>query len=232
VLGVVVLLAVALYHYGVPFVARVAAEQIPTSALAAVSRDVVDALDGATFLPSALPQERQRRLTRDFNRLVTRSEHQYTLLFRRSAAIGPNAMALPSGTIVVTDELVALARDDRELLGVLAHEAGHVERRHGLRLMLQHSALGLLAAWLAGDVTSLLGAAPAMLLQAKYSRDFERDADAYAADLLRAHGISPARLADLLERMEQVHPGSSSVVVAYVSSHPATPERLAYLRAR
>src|SRR5687767_10515163 len=66
VLAVVLGLAVALYHYGVPFVARVAAEQIPTSALAGISRDVVDALDGGTFAPSTLPLERQRRLTRDF----------------------------------------------------------------------------------------------------------------------------------------------------------------------
>jgi Zn-dependent protease with chaperone function len=141
-------------------------------------------------------------------------------------------MALPSGMIVVTDELIALARDDRELLGVLAHEAGHVERRHGIRLVLQHSALGLLAAWLVGDVTSLLAVAPATLLQAKYSRDFEREADSYAADLLRARGISPGMLADLLERLEQVQPGPSSTVLSYASSHPATEERLDALRGR
>jgi Zn-dependent protease with chaperone function len=232
VLAVLLVCAVALYHYGVPFAARTAAAQIPAGALDAVSRDAVAALDRGTFEPSRLPPEREDRLTRAFTALVGRQKgERYTLLFRRSPSLGPNAMALPSGTIVITDELVTLARDDRELLGVLAHEAGHVEGRHGVRLILQNSALTLLAAWMVGDVTSLMTLAPTTLLQARYSRDFEREADAYAADLLRAHGISPGRLADLLERMEAGQPGSSSVV-AYVSSHPATPERLAFLRAR
>ncbi len=54
-----------------------------------------------------------------------------SVLFRKSRdpAMGPNAFALPGGTIVVTDELVELLGDHEDCAcsGVLAHELGHVE---------------------------------------------------------------------------------------------------------
>ena len=106
--------------------------------------------------------------------------------------------------------------------------------------MLQNSAVMLLMVWAVGDVSSILAVAPATLLQAKYSRDFEREADAFAADLLVARGLRPSALADLLERIdaEQRRKASStdaaqgSSLLDYASSHPATSERLEYLRRR
>lgn len=244
VLVVMLLASVALYHFGVPMVATFVANRVPVSATADLTREVIESLDGGTFTPTALPAARQQDLTRLFQHTVApASSIPFTLLFRSSPALGANAVALPSGTIIVTDELVALARDDRELIGVLAHEAGHVERRHSVRLILQNSAVALVMVWAVGDFSSILAVAPATLLQAKYSRDFEREADAFAADLLVARGIRPAMLADLLERLEAHQQGDdtsskgsgnarSPSLLEYASSHPATAERLEYLRKR
>ena len=52
--------------------------------------------------------------------------HVYQLEFRHGGYIDANAFALPSGIIVMTDELVELAKSDDELISVLAHEIGHV----------------------------------------------------------------------------------------------------------
>ena len=177
VLAVMLLMAVALYHFGVPIVARAVANQVPVSATEDLSRAVVESLDGGTFTPSALPAARQQDLTRLFQRTVSSSSAPassipFTLLFRSSPALGANAVALPSGTIIVTDELVALARDDRELIGVLAHEAGHVVHRHSVRLVLQNSAVALFMVWAVGDFSSIVALAPATLLQAKYLARF------------------------------------------------------------
>ena len=107
--------------------------------------------------------------------------------------------------------------------------------------------------WLVGDFTSVMTIAPAVLLQARYSRGFEREADAHAADLLRSRGISPAVLADMLERIDAWDragrppvgdgrassdgtPSSGRVrasgggLLDYAASHPATRDRLEYLR--
>ena len=65
---------------------------------------------------------------------------------RSAPQIGANAFALPSGIIVVTDELVALSEDDDELAAVIAHELGHVHHRHIMRTVIQNSAAALLVA--------------------------------------------------------------------------------------
>jgi predicted Zn-dependent protease len=129
---------------------------------------------------------------------------------------------------------VRLSRDDREVLGVLAHEVGHVEARHGLRLVAQGAATTLVIGWLVGDFTSVIAVAPSALLHARYSRDFEREADTHAADVLLSRGISPAFLADILERIEANREPAARPAgpIEYLSTHPATRQRLEYLRER
>ena len=239
ILATIALMAIALYVYGIPVLARLAAGAVPASVTAPISDSVLASLDAGTLEPTTLSPARQQALRDAFARLIAAEGDAaaYRLQFRKGGAIGPNALALPSGVIVVTDELVQLAGDDREILGVLGHEAGHVAERHGVRLVFQESALGMLLAWVAGDISTVAAAAPATLMQAKYSRDFERDADRYAAALLRRRGIRPAALADLLGRIDEAGargdaPEGGGRLLDYASSHPATAERLEYLRSQ
>jgi Zn-dependent protease with chaperone function len=230
----VVLLVVA-YRYGVPAMADAVATRLPEVALDQIGRHTLDILDKTVFSPSQTPIDRQGTIITAFDRLRLPGGQAptQTIVFRKSDALGANALALPSGVIIVTDGLVTLAKDDREILGVLAHEAGHVDRRHGLRQLLQNSTVTLFIAWYVGDISSLVATAPTVLLQAKYSRDFEREADGYAADVLRANGISLGHLADILERFESERaPGRPSrrVTTDYLSTHPTTAERLRTLR--
>jgi Zn-dependent protease with chaperone function len=233
VLGFMVIVILT-YRYGIPAMARVAADRMPPAAVDTLSRHVLEVLDRTVLAPSQIPMEQQVSIRAQFAELRlpgrARGQH-YDVTLRKSAAIGANALALPSGLIVMTDGLVALARDDRELVAVLAHEAGHVDRRHGLRQVLQNSTVALLITWYVGDVSSLAAAAPTALLQANYSRGFERDADAYAARALAQSGIPLRHLADILERLEasRGRRGHSNAL-DYLSSHPATAERLQRLR--
>ena len=241
-LGVVValtaLMLLTAYRDGIPALAGRVAIAIPESASQSIGDQTLAMLDADALQPSGIPEARQRQITVAFERLLPRTNSvEYGLVFRASDEIGANAMALPSGTIVVTDALVMLATHDDELLGVLAHEAGHVDDRHGLRLAVQSSALAAMMFWLAGDLGSIMAVAPTALLNAKYSRDFEREADVYAATLLRARGIRPSVLADMLERLdalERQHTGvaGDTPVLDYLASHPATDERLAFLRSQ
>ena len=146
--------------------------------------------------------------------------------------------------MIFTDQLVTLAERDEELLGVLAHEIGHIERRHGLRQVLQGSALGLLAMTVTGDlssVSSLVASIPLILTQLGYSRDFEHEADRFAADLLASHGIDAAHLGALLLRLESAMrdcPAAERCAdpdggwSSYLSTHPPTAERLPRLNGR
>lgn len=231
------LFAVA-YRYGIPALAVVAADYVPDKFVELTSQETLKLLDGV-LAPTALDEARRTRLTERFNQL-RRPEgdgrRRYEILFRKNDSLGPNAMSLPSGTVIVTDALVDLAANDEEIISVLAHEAGHVEHRHGLRLVFQNSVVALAFTWLVGDMSTLLAAAPTALLQAKYSRDLERDADAYAVALLRFNDIGTEHFATILERIESSvkdkSPQLRVAVLDYLSSHPVTRERIEAVRGR
>ena len=232
--GGLLLTAAVVYFAVLPVVAATVVRTLPESTVAVISRGALDNLDRRIMQPSRLPRDRQAELTAAFQRLTLPAGErpQLQLLFRSSRFLGPNAFALPSGTIILTDDLVRIARDDREILGVLAHEIGHVAGSHGLRQMAQGSMMAVLLGWYLGDVSILATIMPAAILQAKYSRDFERDADDYAATTLAANGIALSHLAAILERFEALQKklGATAATFGYLSSHPATAERLARLR--
>jgi Zn-dependent protease with chaperone function len=221
--------------YGIPALAKQVAFSLPPSIEKALGRDALAGLDRILFSPSQLPAARQAELRALFSRLASGLEGagDYRLELRSSKRLGANALALPSGVVVATDQLVELATDDNELAAVLAHEIGHLRHRHGLRRLLQDSATVLLFAVITGDLTSVASLAsglPAMLLQAKYSRDFEREADEFALDTMKRHGIPAESFAAILLRMGERR-GAAADVPDYLSTHPATRERAERSRA-
>jgi len=231
-----VLLVVAavwlLVDRGLPAAAEQVAGRIPVAAEAALGEEAVKGMDQYFMQPSRLPADRQQALRAQFSRLAGGGD--YRLELRSSPVIGANAFALPSGIIVLTDEMVALAGKDEELLGVLAHELGHVRHRHVMRQLLTGSATALVIASVTGDitsVTSLAASAPAVLVHTKYSRDHEREADRFAVELMGKAGIDPLHLAAILGRLEGKS-RAGSMIPSFLSSHPATPEREAYAKAR
>lgn len=218
-----------LIHFGLPWLAERVAYAMPPGLDRRISEQSLGLMDEAFLSPSRLSPAERRRLTDRFERLVggVDDRHDFVLLFRRSPLIGANAFALPSGMLVLTDELVALAANDEELMAVLAHEIGHVVRRHGLRRVLQDSSVVLVVAAATGDVGTAGGLAaliPVMLVESKYSRDFEREADLFAHGLMRRHGIPLRAFADLLQRLATSH-GESDGEAGFFSSHPAPAER-------
>jgi len=236
-----------LFYWGLPWMAEIAAVRVPASVTLTIDSHFMDTIDDGLVQTSKLSKARQKLLRKRFDGLRDANElPRHHLEFRSSKAIGANAFALPGGTVVVTDQLVKLAKNDEEVLAVLAHELGHVSERHPMRQLLQSSVVGLAMTWYLGDISSLLAAAPTLLLETSYSRDFERRADRYAANMLRMNGISPALLADMLEKLESSHFGHDakrgakqgakenqelfSRIGNYLSTHPDTAERIRDLR--
>ncbi|GAB1582648.1 hypothetical protein PPNSA23_25910 [Phyllobacterium phragmitis] len=111
--------------------------------------------------------------------------------------MGPNAFALPDGTIIVTDALTDLAPGDDMVLGVLAHEIGHVVHEHTLRRLYRAAGVSALIMLIGGDIGSGLedvltrGSA---LITLSYS--LEQEADRYSIDLMARAGRDPAAIAD------------------------------------
>ncbi|MGH8633168.1 MAG: M48 family metalloprotease, partial [Burkholderiales bacterium] len=205
------------------------AARIPIEAEAALGRETLEGMEKFFLQPTKLSFARQAELRARFDAVARAAGEAtpYRLEFRASPMIGANAFALPSGIIVMTDELVKLARNDREVIAVLAHELGHVRHRHTMRRLLESSATALVIAGVTGDIastTSLAAAAPTLLLQTKYSRDHEREADVYAIDMMRKSGIEPHHFAAVLKRLEGEAPRRGGLPT-FLSSHPPTEER-------
>lgn len=233
--ALVVALLWLLLDRGVPAAVNPIVEYVPVETEATLGNETLQALDRSLMRPSNLPVSRQSALRERFYAIVHRQggAPEYRVLFRSSPVLGPNAFALPSGIIVMTDELVHLAQKDDEIVGVLAHELGHVKRRHAMRSLLEGSITALVIAGVTGDIasaTSLAAAAPAVLLQNKYSRNNELEADRYAIDLMRRGGIDPRDFAALLTRMENAEAPRGAGIPPFLSSHPTTAEREALAR--
>jgi Zn-dependent protease with chaperone function/TPR repeat protein len=212
-----------------PVAVQAIAERIPVEAEAALGREALQGMEKYFLKPSTLSPARQKALGDKFTAMARAGGESvpHRLEFRSSPVIGPNAFALPSGIIVMTDELVRLSRNDQEILAVLAHELGHVRHRHTMRRLLESSATALIIAGVTGDIastTSLAAAAPTLLLQTKYSRHNEREADAYAIELMRKAGLDPRYFGAILTRLESDTPRRGGLPT-FLASHPPTEER-------
>jgi len=226
--AIVVVLALA-YFFLLPLLADRVAQALPASAERQLGQGVLEFLDRRALAPSALPLQRQQRIAAAFAGLHAPHDGAppYRLLFRKSR-IGPNAFALPSGDIVLTDELVQLLPDDGAVMGVLAHELGHLHRRHMTRRLIQGSAVAAAGTLLFGDVNAVLSGLPALALDLHYSREAETEADDYAAEMLEDNGLSLSSLEAVFKVLGQLDKSS----VAYLSSHPLSEDRAARIRAR
>jgi beta-barrel assembly-enhancing protease len=140
-----------------------------------------------------------------------------------------NALAAPGGEILVYRGLLDRAASADELAGVLAHEIGHVEHRHGLRGVARAAGLFVLTGALSGGSDAV--ALAAVLVGLSYSRDFEREADASGARILAAAGIGTKGLEMFFARMERERSGASGSLWSYLGTHPADGDRAAALRA-
>ena len=213
--------------YGVPVAAKVVAQRMNPAVERQMGVQALSTLDRIALAPSTLSLARRQQLTERFAVLVQAAlpGAAYTLVFRSSPAIGPNAFALPGGTVVLLDELEKTAQHDDEIAAVLAHEIGHLRERHTMRHVLQTSAAGVLVAAVVGDVLSVssyAAALPAFLLEARYSRAFEREADQVGFAVMDKTGIDRAHFVRFLTRMEREH---GSNVPGFLSTHPRADER-------
>jgi Zn-dependent protease with chaperone function len=223
--GFVVATLLACYFWLIPVGALQLSRALPGVAQQ-VGEGTLSLLDALLLAPTRLDENEQARLRLQFRALS--AEHpgvSLRLEFRRGA--GPNAFALPDGTIVLTDELVKLSDHDDQLVGVLLHEIGHVVYGHGLRRALESSAFLVLMASYYGDVdqlTAVAGSLPVSYAKSRYSRQEEEEADTMALAGLRRHGKDPGQLARIFRALEARY-GPGKDEAKYFSSHPALGER-------
>jgi len=232
VLAIALLLSWSGIHFGLPGLARHVAFMIPTETLVKMGQDAFKQMDQQHFQKSNIKTARQKHIEQLFYKLLPGDQggFEFKLHIRNAPEIGANAFALSSGDIIVTDDLIKLAEKDEQLAGVLLHEIGHVELRHGMQGTAQKSILALTVIAVSGDINSagtLLAAIPALLLNAGYTRNMEWEADGYALNEIKRRNLDPLLMADMLEKITKAGKVSHS---RYWSTHPQSEKRIERIR--
>jgi len=201
----------------------------PPAKLSELMGNVLIELDDVIFQPSNLDDQAKSTYQQQLNSLIAgRAELSHVRLAFRSSKIGPNAFALPDGTIVLTDELLNFL-PAKTIPGVLAHELGHIQLRHMFRRLLQNALAGTAIAIFSGDVSVLISTLGTQLIAQHYSREFEREADLFAIELFVKQGRDLAALELLHEKLGSLD-GSGSTDSSYLDSHPGAEERIQLIR--
>ena len=154
-----------------------------------------------------------------------------------------NAFATPGRVLGVNTGLILRTRNPNELLGVIAHEAGHIKNRHtlrdgardaGMQPMIMSMALGALAI-AAGSPTAgaaLLGSSTyfGALSSLRYISQQEGEADNSAAHALEAAGESGRGLVEFFENFRSQEVFSDERRYPFFRSHPLSSARIENLR--
>jgi predicted Zn-dependent protease len=143
-----------------------------------------------------------------------------------------NAFATPGGYLYVYSGLVLAADDTAELAGVLGHEAGHVVARHSARQMVDKMGLDAVVGMALGKNPGMVSQVAASLAgqgtMLANSRADETEADEYGARYAAAAGYDPHGIATFFDKLLKGE-GKQTGWAAFLSDHPATPDRIAYV---
>jgi predicted Zn-dependent protease len=162
---------------------------------------------------------------------------RYTFEFHILEDSSLNAFALPGGKMAIHTGLILKAERPEEVLGVMAHELAHVEMQHSMRNLVEMVGMYAVISALFGDVSGiaaiLVNNAP-FLLQMKFSRDHEREADEKGFEYLTKANIDPRGLMEFFEKIQKEHDKSGMPdmdgALSVLTTHPATDERINNLK--
>ena len=226
--------AFAVWRWGLGALVAVAVALTPDALPSAIDDGHIAIADRTLADPSALSDAERDRVRQILGRLKAVAPEprfaDYKLVFRSMPKIGPNAFSLPGGTILVTDQMVRSFPEPDVLAGVLGHEIAHVAEAHGLKQVYRSLGTYLLVAVIVGDVGPILDdllLEGGLLLSLSYSRDHEWEADRTGMELAARAGYDPAALALFFERMTA---GERAAGSSWLSTHPATGERILEIR--
>jgi predicted Zn-dependent protease len=148
----------------------------------------------------------------------------YTYVLKIVDQDDANAFAIPGGKIFIHTGLIEFCNSPEELAAVLAHEMGHVEKRHTVKNIIQDIGLSALIAMITDGGGSGIESISNQLMSGYFSREDEAEADDFALSLLEKCGIQPTHLGEVFSRMKEKY-GDMEGAMNLLSSHPELGQR-------
>ncbi len=200
---------------------------------------------GREYIPQSIAQgeglypdgETQEYLRQLGDRIAVHTPRRLPYRFYLLNSSAYNAFAIPGGGIFVTRGLLNLMEKESELVGVLAHELGHVNARHharylekvvGVALLLQIASLVIADdKSTTDDIILQVAAIGAGLLTLKFSRDQEREADRLAVRFAVDSGYDPYALVGVFQKLKRAYKNTPP---EWLSTHPLPDSRIKEVR--
>ena len=139
----------------------------------------------------------------------------------------PNAFALPGGVICVTKGLLTSLKSEAQIISVLAHEMGHIERGHCFDAIKYELTFKKIKSPTVGQLADFVFN---LFLRHSFSKTQENDADEYGYDLLLVTKYDPMAFSDAFVELQNAggkqSQRSSSIVSDYFNTHPPLPLRI------
>jgi predicted Zn-dependent protease len=151
-----------------------------------------------------------------------------------------NAFALPGGPVFITEALMKHLETEGQLAGVLAHEITHVVARHSAEQITKAqltqglSGAAVIAASNPDDPNSsqhaaAVAAVVGQLINTKYGRDDELEADRLGVSFMAKAGYDPRAMIRVMEILAEVSGGEGPP--EFFSTHPSPENRIEQIQA-
>lgn len=148
--------------------------------------------------------------------------------------LGANALMLPDGTMLLSDQLVRLAKSDDALAAVMLHEIGHYRYRHAMQMVVRSSLVSITLMWVMGDVSGIgdtLLQSAVFVNEMRFSRSMESEADRFALAEMQRQGRPLSAMLQIFTALdEQGRDKDTWAIPDWLSTHPAMQERLEAIR--
>ena len=254
-------ISVVFFRSGVPWMGEKIAHALPHKTNELIATETFKFLDSYIFEESTVDEGTQAQIRqRFFDVLVPldarNGEINYKVHFRKWGDKDkeiPNALALPSGDIILTDKFVELTEHQNQIDAVLLHEMGHIVHRHSLEMVVQTTLLTVMLSMIAGDASGFVDVGlgvGSLLVTSSYVREHETEADVYAFEYMLKAGIDPQSFSDIMNKMDAYinkmkkscedddcnysaaenknkEKSNEGSILDYLASHPSTAERVA-----
>jgi beta-barrel assembly-enhancing protease len=214
----VILLAVLLYVFVLPWASEKATVLVPVETEISLGESITENLTGESLTNDSVNYY--------LDKFVHRLKLNTTYPIKVKVILSPeiNAFAIPGGNIFIYSGLLNKMESPEELVALIGHEVTHVTERHSLKSIFRSMASSLLFAVLFGDASGLVSQAD-QFKQLDYSRELETEADKNGLAIMLENKVQPDGMVKLLHILKK-ESEETPQLMKYLSTHPETEERI------